>query len=81
MAALEEDTITLFRKRAYDMAGVLGKTVKVGERGCCDDWGQNAARLGRSLSPVVAWPCACPTDRELGCPHPRRCPTTARCCL
>jgi hypothetical protein len=28
MAELEEDTISLFRKRVYDMAGVLGKTVK-----------------------------------------------------
>lgn len=33
MAALEEDTITLFRKRVYDMAGVLGKTVKVSYNG------------------------------------------------
>lgn len=29
MSGLEEDTISLFRKRVYDMAGVLGKTVKV----------------------------------------------------
>lgn len=26
---LEEDTVALMRKRVYDLAGVLGKTVKV----------------------------------------------------
>lgn len=29
MLALEEHTISLMRKRVYDLAGVLGKTVKV----------------------------------------------------
>lgn len=30
MAELEEETVQLMRKRVYDMAGILGKTVKVG---------------------------------------------------
>ena len=30
MATLEDDTVALMRKRVYDLAGVLGKTVKVG---------------------------------------------------
>lgn len=30
MEALEEDTVALMRKRVYDMAGILGKGVKVG---------------------------------------------------
>ena len=30
MAELEEETVELMRKRVYDMAGMLGKTVKVG---------------------------------------------------
>jgi hypothetical protein len=29
MAELEEETVELMRKRVYDMAGMLGKTVKV----------------------------------------------------
>ena len=29
MEELEEDTVELMRKRVYDMAGILGKTVKV----------------------------------------------------
>lgn len=29
MSELEDDTISLMRKRVYDLAGVLGKTVKV----------------------------------------------------
>ena len=32
MEALDEDTVALMRKRVYDVAGLLGKTVKVG--GC-----------------------------------------------
>ena len=32
MEELEEDSVALMRKRVYDMAGLLGKTVKV----CCD---------------------------------------------
>lgn len=32
MAELEEETVQLMRKRVYDMAGILGKTVKVGGR-------------------------------------------------
>jgi len=30
MAELEDDTVALMRKRVYDLAGVLGKGVKVG---------------------------------------------------
>lgn len=30
MERLEDDTVALMRKRVYDLAGVLGKTVKVG---------------------------------------------------
>lgn len=30
MSHLEADTVSLMRKRVYDLAGVLGKTVKVG---------------------------------------------------
>ena len=30
MTHLEADTVALMRKRVYDLAGVLGKTVKVG---------------------------------------------------
>ena len=30
MVMLEEQTVSLMRKRVYDLAGVLGKTVKVG---------------------------------------------------
>ena len=33
MSELEEDTIALFRKRVYDMAGILGKSVKVTGKG------------------------------------------------
>ena len=29
MTVLEADTVALMRKRVYDLAGVLGKTVKV----------------------------------------------------
>lgn len=29
MASLEDDAVALMRKRVYDLAGVLGKTVKV----------------------------------------------------
>ena len=31
MSELEEDTISLMRKRVYDLAGVLGKGVKVSD--------------------------------------------------
>ena len=34
MEGLEEDTVQLMHKRVYDMAGVLGKTVKVGCAAC-----------------------------------------------
>ena len=34
MSELEEDTIALMRKRVYDMAGLLGRTVKVGWQSC-----------------------------------------------
>lgn len=32
MEALDEDTVALMRKRVFDMAGLLGKGVKVGGR-------------------------------------------------
>jgi hypothetical protein len=32
MDSLEEETVDLMRKRVYDMAGMLGKTVKVRAR-------------------------------------------------
>ena len=35
MEELEEDTVELMRKRVYDMAGILGKTVKVCVCGVC----------------------------------------------
>lgn len=39
-AELEEQTVELMRKRVYDMAGILGKTVKVrgGGRMCRSGW-------------------------------------------
>ena len=42
MEGLEEDTVELMRKRVFDMAGMLGKTVKVRARAM-------PAREGRSL--------------------------------
>lgn len=33
METLEEDAVALMRKRVYDMAGIMGKTVKVRRKG------------------------------------------------
>ena len=38
MAELEEETVQLMRKRVYDMAGILGKTVKVGALSGSGSW-------------------------------------------
>ena len=53
MESLEEDSVALMRKRVYDMAGILGKGVKVG---CCE---KEPVRIGSpsQLAPMQpTWP-------------------------
>ena len=45
MIVLEEQTISLMRKRVYDLAGVLGKTVKVTTPHLCGSHSSMVPRL------------------------------------
>lgn len=77
-AELEEETVELMRKRVYDMAGILGKTVKVGACRCnrAYEWRKmqpGFLRKARDCRPALLRLAGAPSSNSL-C----RCTTTAR---
>lgn len=85
MAELEAETVELMRKRVYDMAGILGKTVKVGGWvGAAVGWWVAGSVLERdgaeSMLVRARLGAPGPSDRhtaEPRCPPPR--PLNPRC--